>query len=92
MVKKKRKKLRVPKGIIIVSVIVFVLVVAGVYYNYTFQKELRELEEFEKAQAKETVNSFVCQNAHQNLLCEGLDLNYGQGYREICCSEYNLCC
>ena len=34
----------------------------------------------------------VCQNAENNALCDGLDIAFGIGYKNACCSEYNLCC
>lgn len=34
----------------------------------------------------------ICQNAQTDDLCNGLDITYGEGYRTVCCSEYNLCC
>ena len=37
-------------------------------------------------------DSTICQNAQNNGLCDGLDLTYGEGYKELCCSEHNLCC
>ena len=36
--------------------------------------------------------SSICQNAHNNSLCDGLDLVYGTGYRASCCGEHSLCC
>ncbi len=37
-------------------------------------------------------SQLVCQNAHVNGLCDGLDIVYGLGYRAACCSEHVLCC
>lgn len=34
----------------------------------------------------------ICQNAQNDNLCNGLDLAYGQGYKDLCCEEHNLCC
>lgn len=34
----------------------------------------------------------ICQNAQNNDLCDGLDIVYGVGYRDACCSEHSLCC
>ena len=34
----------------------------------------------------------TCQNAQNSSLCDGLDIVYGIGYRDACCSEYGLCC
>jgi len=34
----------------------------------------------------------ICQTAHSWGLCDGLDLTYGEGYRQNCCTEYGLCC
>ena len=37
-------------------------------------------------------SSGICQNAEDEGLCSGLDLVFGQGYRDTCCDEYRLCC
>ena len=37
-------------------------------------------------------SSGICQNAEDEGLCSGLDLVFGQGYRDTCCDEYGLCC
>lgn len=37
-------------------------------------------------------SSGICQNAQNASLCEGLDIVYGEGYQEACCSEFSLCC
>lgn len=36
----------------------------------------------------------VCMNAAQAVpdLCDGLDILWGAGYQESCCSSYNYCC
>lgn len=34
----------------------------------------------------------ICQNAQSNALCSGLDITYGEGYKDACCSENSLCC
>ena len=34
----------------------------------------------------------ICQNAEDNGLCSGLNLVFGEGYRDACCDEYGLCC
>lgn len=34
----------------------------------------------------------ICQNAQTNGFCDGLDLIYGEGYKDACCKEYTLCC
>jgi len=36
--------------------------------------------------------SDVCETASQSGLCEGLDMLYGTGCRDACCSEHALCC
>ena len=38
------------------------------------------------------VSQTICQNAADAELCEGLDIVYGEGYGDLCCSEYSLCC
>lgn len=35
--------------------------------------------------------NLACKNAHPDL-CDGLDLLFGEGYREMCCEEFELCC
>jgi len=34
----------------------------------------------------------ICQIAETYIMCDGLDVVYGNGYQETCCSEHNLCC
>lgn len=34
----------------------------------------------------------ICLNAHENSLCDGLDIVYGEGYKSICCRDFALCC
>lgn len=34
----------------------------------------------------------ICETATENYLCEGLDMLYGIGCRDACCTEYGLCC
>ncbi len=34
----------------------------------------------------------ICQNAEGSVLCSGLDIVYGVGYEDLCCSEHDLCC
>ncbi|MBW2976612.1 hypothetical protein KY347_04155 [Candidatus Woesearchaeota archaeon] len=36
--------------------------------------------------------SSICQNAEDNGLCDSLDILFGEGYKDLCCSEYGLCC
>ena len=33
-----------------------------------------------------------CENAASGDLCDGLDIVFGSGYKDRCCSEYSLCC
>lgn len=35
--------------------------------------------------------SDVCNNAHPEL-CRGLDIVFGEGYKDMCCTEFELCC
>ena len=37
-------------------------------------------------------SSLACQNAEMNNLCGGLDMVYGNGYKQSCCDEWSLCC
>jgi len=37
-------------------------------------------------------SSSICQNAEDGGLCDGLDILFGVGYKDLCCSEYDLCC
>tara|TARA_Y100000310_G_C20480362_1_gene714380 strand:+ start:51 stop:695 length:645 start_codon:yes stop_codon:yes gene_type:complete len=39
-----------------------------------------------------TSSSSTCQNAEDNGLCDGLDIVFGVGYKDACCSEFSLCC
>ena len=40
-----------------------------------------------------TSSNTICQNAEDNELCDGLNIVFGEGYKEACCSEYPpLCC
>ena len=40
-----------------------------------------------------TSSNTICQNAEDHSLCGGLDLLFGEGYKDSCCSEYPpLCC
>ena len=34
----------------------------------------------------------ICQNAETSGLCNGLDLVFGEGHKDACCSEHGLCC
>lgn len=34
----------------------------------------------------------ICKNAADGDLCDGLDIVFGEGYQETCCSDHNLCC
>lgn len=34
----------------------------------------------------------TCQIAESNLLCDGLDIAYGAGYKASCCIEHDYCC
>jgi len=34
----------------------------------------------------------ICQNAEDAGLCDGLDILFGDGYKDACCSEQSLCC
>jgi flagellin-like protein len=34
----------------------------------------------------------ICQDAETNGFCDGLDIIYGEGYKDDCCKEYTLCC
>lgn len=34
----------------------------------------------------------ICQSSAENNLCNVLDNLYGDGYKDSCCSEHNLCC
>lgn len=46
-----------------------------------------------KAEVSETTTSQeYCKNAKDNGLCDGLDVVFGEGYREGCCKDYGLCC
>ena len=38
------------------------------------------------------VEKGICEDASANNLCEGLDIAYGEGYQEGCCTDYNICC
>jgi len=35
--------------------------------------------------------NLACENADPDF-CEGLDFIFGEGYREMCCEEFKLCC
>ena len=37
-------------------------------------------------------DAFICTNAHTSGLCSGLDIVYGVGYQQACCSNYGVCC
>ena len=38
-------------------------------------------------------SSSICQNAEDDDLCDGLDIVFGVGYKDACCSEHSpLCC
>jgi len=39
-----------------------------------------------------TSSSTICQNAEDSGLCGGLDMVFGVGYRDLCCSDHDLCC
>lgn len=39
-----------------------------------------------------TTDLTICTNAQNGNLCDGLDLAYGDGYKNACCSERSLCC
>lgn len=39
-----------------------------------------------------TTDLTICTNANNDNLCDGLDLAYGDGYKDACCSERGLCC
>jgi len=45
-----------------------------------------------KVSQSTTVNETICQNGEDGGLCEGLDILFGSGYRDLCCSQYTLCC
>lgn len=34
----------------------------------------------------------VCVNAQSGELCGGLDFVFGEGYGNICCEEFEVCC
>ena len=38
------------------------------------------------------VDQTVCGEAAVNRLCDGLDIAYGEGYQQTCCSDYGRCC
>ena len=44
------------------------------------------------AEGQSVSSQNVCQNAQSNDLCDGLNIVYGIGYKDACCSEYSLCC
>jgi flagellin-like protein len=37
-------------------------------------------------------NGEICENAENAGLCDGLDILYGEGYKDACCSEHGFCC
>ena len=34
----------------------------------------------------------ICQDAETNGFCDGLDIVYGEGYKDSCCIEHGFCC
>ncbi len=56
----------------------------------TFTSIAKIFGKFEKHELVE--DAFVCTNAHASGLCGGLNIVYGEGYREACCSNFGLCC
>jgi hypothetical protein len=39
-----------------------------------------------------TVSSSTCQNAQNSGLCDGLNIAYGDCYKEDCCTVFEKCC
>jgi len=39
-----------------------------------------------------TTDQGICYNAENNDLCDGLDIVFGPGYRQGCCTEWGCCC
>ena len=68
-------------GIVALAIVAAVLLIL-IYINFFAPEAIEEL----------TADEDVCENAQTFNLCDGLDLTYGDGYREICCGDYNLCC
>lgn len=57
-----------------------------------FTLEIKKLGECTAGCQTCKTRSDVCETARQSDLCEGLDLLYGSGCRDNCCSEHALCC
>ena len=62
----------------------------GVFHTY--QGSLVDRIVGESSGSSFFTSQTICQNAETSLLCDGLDVVYGTGYKCLCCSEHNLCC
>ncbi len=46
----------------------------------------------DKVEEQTQTSVTICQNAQNGGLCNGLDLTYGDGYKNLCCGEHGICC
>lgn len=66
------------------------------YFICVPYSEINNLEysygEYQERIIQTPLNQEWCQKAQEKELCKGLDIVFGEGYKNKCCENYNLCC